>query len=200
MTKHEFLTALRKGLQGLPQADIEERLTFYGEIIDDKIEEGILEEDAVSDIGNIDELISGIIADTPFTKLVKEKITPKKKLNPWEKVLLVLGSPIWLSLAVAVIAVIFAIYVSIWSVIISLWAIFASLLCCAFAGIVTGIILAVVNNALTGIFMLGAGILCAGFSVFVFFGCKAVTKGILILTKKTAVWLKNCFIGKERAL
>ena len=29
MSKQEFLAQLRKGLSGLPQDDIEERLTFY---------------------------------------------------------------------------------------------------------------------------------------------------------------------------
>ena len=48
MNKQEFLSQLRKGLAGLPQNDIEERLAFYGEMIDDRIEEGLSEEEAVS--------------------------------------------------------------------------------------------------------------------------------------------------------
>ena len=48
MGKQEFLAQLRKGLQGLPQEDIEERLTFYSEMIDDRMEEGLSEEEAVS--------------------------------------------------------------------------------------------------------------------------------------------------------
>ena len=76
MSKQEFLVQLRKGLSGLPQDDIEERLTFYSEMIDDRMEEGLSEEDAVYEIGDIDELISQIVADIPLTKLVKEKISP----------------------------------------------------------------------------------------------------------------------------
>ena len=37
MRKQEFLAQLRKALSGLPQDEIEERLTFYGEMIDEKI-------------------------------------------------------------------------------------------------------------------------------------------------------------------
>ena len=44
MNKQEFLAGLRKGLSGLPQEDIEERLLFYSEMIDDRIEEGMEEE------------------------------------------------------------------------------------------------------------------------------------------------------------
>ena len=45
MTKKEFLSGLRKKLSGLPQEDSEERLNFYSEIIDDRVEEGLSEEE-----------------------------------------------------------------------------------------------------------------------------------------------------------
>ena len=197
MNKQAFLAQLRKGLSGLPKDDIDERLTYYGEMIDDRMEDGIPEETAVSEIGDVDGLVAQIIADIPLGKLVKEKITPKKKLRAWEIVLLVLGSPIWLSLLIAALAVIFSLYVVLWSVIIVLWAAFAALAACGLASMAAGVYFAVSGNALTGIAVIGAGIVCAGLAVFAFFGCKAATKGILSLTKKLAVWLKNCFIKKE---
>ena len=197
MNKQEFLVQLRKGLSGLPKDDIDERLTFYSEMIDDRMEEGLSEETAVREIGTVDELISQIIADIPLTKLVKERITPNKRLKAWEIVLLVLGSPIWLSILIAVFAVILSLYVSLWSVIIALWAVFVSLIGCVLGCIAGGIVFACCGNVLTGIAMIGASLVCAGLSVFMFYGCKAVTKGILILTKKLAVWIKNCFIKKE---
>ncbi len=197
MSKQEFLARLRKGLSGLPQDDIEERLTFYSEMIDDRMEEGLSEEDAVSAIGNVDEIVAQVIADIPLAKIAKERIKPKRRLKAWEAVLLALGSPIWLSLGVAAFAVILSLYVSLWAVIISLWAVFASLAACSVAGVAAGIGFAVGGNALSGIAMVGAGIACAGLAVFAFFACKAVTKGAVVLTKKTAIWIKNCFIKKE---
>ena len=163
------------------------------------MEDGIPEETEICEIGAIDELVSQIIADIPLTKLVKEKITPKKKMKAWEIVLLVLGSPIWLSLLIAAFAVIFSLYVVLWSVIISLWAAFASFVACGLAGIAAGVYFAAGGNALTGIAVIAAGIVCAGLSAFMVFGCKAATKGILKLTKKFAIWIKNCFIKKEEA-
>ena len=199
MNKQEFLAQLRKGLSGLPKDDIDERLMFYNEMIDDRMEDGIPEETAVCEIGTVDELVSQIIADIPLGKLVKEKITPKKKLKVWEIVLLVLGSPIWLSLGIAAFAVILSIYVVLWSMIIVLWAAFASFVACGLAGIAAGVYFAAGGNGLTGIATIGAGIVCTGLSVFMFFGSKAATKGILNLTKKLAIWIKNCFIKKEEA-
>ena len=199
MNKQEFLTQLRKGLSGLPKDDIDERLTFYSEMIDDRMEDGIPEETAVRETGSVDELVSQIIADIPLGKLVKEKITPKETLKAWEIVLLVLGSPIWLSLLVAAFAVVFSLYAVLWSAIIVLWAVFASFVACCLAGIVAGVYFAAGGNGLTGIAMIGAGIICAGLSVFMFFGSKAATKGILKLTKKLAIQIKSCFIRKEEA-
>lgn len=193
MNKQEFLGQLRKGLSGLPQADIEERLTFYREMIDDRMEDGLSEEEAVSAVGSVDQ----IIADIPLAKNVKEPFQPKRRLKAWEITLLVLGCPIWLSLGIAAVAVIFSLYVSLWSVIVSLWAGFGSLVGCAFGGIVGGIVIACNENVLSGVAMLAAGIACIGLSIFMFYGCKAATKAIVMLTKKFAAWIKSCFFKKE---
>ncbi len=199
MNKQEFLERLRKGLSGLPQQDIEERVTFYSEMLDDRIEEGMSEAEAINAIGTVDTIITQTLADTPLTKLVKEKAKPKRALKAWEIVLLVLGSPIWLSLGIAVFAVILSLYASLWAVIISLWTVFGSFTGCAIGGVVAGIVIACSGNALSGIAMIAAAIVCAGLSIFIFYGCKAATKGCLILTKMIAVWVKDCFIKKEEA-
>lgn len=199
MSKLEFLAQLRKGLSGLPQEDIEERLTFYGEMIEDRMEEGLLEDEAVSAVGSVDAIVAQVVADTSLAKIAKERIKSKRRLKAGEIVLLALGSPLWLSLCIAAAAVILALYVSVWAVIIFLWAIFVSLIACAIGGVVTGVVFAISGNGPAGVAMPAAGIVCAGLSVFMFYGCKAATKGALILTKKMVIWIKNCFIRKEEA-
>ena len=47
MKKKEFLDALSRGLSPLPKRERDERVNFYREMIDDRIEEGIPEEEAV---------------------------------------------------------------------------------------------------------------------------------------------------------
>ncbi len=197
MSKQEFIDKLRAKLSGLPKQELEERLNFYSEMIDDRMEEGHSEKEAVSEIGSVDEIAAQIVADIPLVKIAKEKIKPKRRLKAWEIMLLVLGSPIWLSLLIAAFAVILSLYASLWSVIISLWAVFGSLVCCAFGGIVAGIVFVLSGNGLTGIAMFGAGFLCAGLSIFLFFGCKTATKGTLLLTKKIALGIKNYFVKKD---
>lgn len=199
MLKQEFLAQLGKGLSGLPRDDLEERLNFYSEMIDDRMEAGLSEEEAVSAIGSVDQIATQIIADTPLAKLAKERIQPKRRLKVWEIVLLVLGSPIWFSLLVAAFAVVFSLYVVLWAVIISLWAVFVSVSASTLGGLASGIALATSGNSHAGIAMIGAGIVCAGLSILLFFGCKAATKGILWLTKKIALNIKSCFLKKEGA-
>lgn len=199
VTKLEFLMSLSNKLSGLPQSEIEERLNFYSEMIDDRIEEGFSEEEAVSQIGSVDEIVSQVIADIPIMKIAKEKIKTKRQLKTWEIVLLALGSPIWLALLISAFAVIFAVYVSLWSVIISLWAVEVSLSACSLGGIMSGIILIFTENSLSGALLIGSGIICAGLSIFIFYGCKAITKGLLLLTKRSVISIKNCFINKGDA-
>ncbi len=199
MNKKEFLSDLRKGLSGLPKDDIEERLTFYSEMIDDRIEEGFLEEEAISAVGSVDEIVAQIIADTPLTKIAKERIRPKRRLSAVEIVFLVLGSPIWISLVIAGFAVILSLYISLWSVIISLWAIFASFITCSVGGVLACVVFCSSGSCASGLVILAAGIVCAGLAIFMFYACKAAAKGALILTKKMAIWIKNCFIKKEVA-
>ena len=199
MSKQEFLDKLRLRLSGLPKQDVEERLSFFSEMIDDRMEEGLSEEEAVSGIGSVDETAEQIAAEIPLAKIVTEKIKPKRGLKAWEVVLLALGSPIWLSLAVAAFAVILSVYAVIWSVIISLWAVFASLIACALGGAAAGAVFICLGYGLTGFAMIGAGLVLAGLSVFLFFGCRAATGGALLLTKKFALGIKKCFVKKEEA-
>ena len=184
MNKQEFVERLRKGLSGLPQDDIEERLTFYSEMIDDRMEEGLSEEEAVGEIGSVDEIVAQVVAETPLARIAKERIRPKRRLGAGEILLLALSSPIWLSLGIAAFAVILSLYLSLWAVIISLWAVFASLAACAIGGVLAWVVFAMNGNGASGLAMLAAGFVCAGLAILMFYGCKTVTNGILILTKK----------------
>lgn len=198
MNKQEFLARLRKGLYGLPQNDIEERLAFYGEMLDDRMEEGLSEAESVLEMGDVDEIVRQTVADIPLTKVVKERIRPKKRLKAWEIVLLAAGSPILLSLGIAAAAVVLALYTVLWAVIVSLWAVFGVFAVCAVGSVPSCVIFAAGGSAVPGLAILSAGIVCAGLSIFMFCGCKEATKYILLFTKKITIWIKNRLIGKEK--
>ena len=197
MNKQDFLLRLRADISGLPQEDIEERAAFYNEMIDDRMEEGLSEEEAVAEIGSVDEIVQQIIADTPLTKIVKENVKPKRKLKTWEIVLLAVGSPIWVSLLIAAAAVVFSLYITLWALVISLWAVELTFAVCALGCIALSVVLTVNGNAMAGIASLGAGFVLAGLAIFLFFGCVAASKGAVLLAKKIVLWIKSIFMKKE---
>lgn len=191
MTKLQFLLVLQDRLSGLPQNDVEERLNFYSEMIEDRMEDGLTEEQAVMEIGTVDEIAAQIIADVAPIRTEKKKRAPERKLRVWEIVLLALGSPIWLSLLIAAFAIALSLYVSLWTVIISIWAIFASLIACNLGSIIAGVGFIFGGYPLSGILMLGASAVCAGLAILFFLGSHALTKGTALLTKKIAHGIKN---------
>ncbi len=197
MTKHEFITQLRDRLSELPEREVEERLSFYVEMIDDRIEDGHTEQEAVADLGPLDEVVAQIVADIPLLQIAKKRIKPTRRLKAWEIVLLAVGSPVWASLLIAALAVLIALYASFWAIIVSLWAAFGSLVGSALGGVISGLALSVGANLPAGMALIGAGIVCAGLSVLLFFACKAATKGLVVLASKTVLAVKRCLIKKE---
>ena len=199
MNKSEFLEALASGLRGLPREDIDERLDFYSEMIDDRVEEGISEEDAVAAIGSVDGVVSQIVEETPFSKIVKEKSRSKRKLSTWEIVFISVGSPIWLALLITAVAVIIFLYAVLWSLVAVAWSVFGAFAGCSVGGITLGILYIVWGRITDGIALIGVGLVLAGLAIFAFYGCIKATKGTVWLTKKTFLLIKKSFIGKERS-
>ena len=190
MNKQEFLKQLRNGLTGLSVEEIEERVIFYSEMIDDRMEEGLSEEKAVAEIGSVDTIVSQNVGDIVAPKDIKENIYPKKKFSTVEIILLILGSPIWFSLLIAAIAVVFSLYIS-------LWAVCGSFIICAISGIVAGIVFVIEGHGLTGMVMIATALICSGISIYLCFGCKSATQGLFKLVKKVFRWIKKSFVKEE---
>jgi uncharacterized membrane protein len=197
MNKYEFLGRLRERLAGLPPKDIEKSLDYYAEIIADRVEDGMSEEEAVAALGTLDEIVAQILEDTPLPKLVKEKVRPKRALRTWEILLIVLGFPLWLPLLIAFASVIFSVLAAIGSVIISLFAVAVAVGACTLAFIVAGLICFVTAKEALGIILIGTTLICAGLCILFFIGAKYAAKGILWLCKKGVRATKTCFVGKE---
>lgn len=197
MNKYEFLGRLRERLAGLPPKDIDASLDYYAELIADRIEDGMSEEEAVAAMGSIDEIVAQILEDTSLPKLVKEKVRPKRALRTWEILLIVLGFPLWLPLLIAFASVIFSILVAIGSVVISVFAVAVAVGACALAFIVAGLICFVTAKEALGTILIGATLICAGLCILFFIGATYASKGILWLCKKGIYAIKSCFVGKE---
>ncbi len=197
MSKTEFIEQLRAALNGLSEEDLKKSVDYYEEMIDDRIEDGISEEEAISGLGNIDEIKSRILEDIPIRKIVKEKIKPKRSLAGWEIALLVIGSPVWVPIVLSLIITGLSLYMSFWIIILSLYVTDLSLFLAGILGIVLAFMQT--NGFATGLFLSGIGVTLTGVSVLLFFGFNQITKGMFILSKKFVLWLKKLFVGEKKS-
>ena len=193
MNKAEFTQQLTNSLAGLSQYDTSRSVDYYTEMIDDRVEDGMTEEDAVAALGSIDEIRSKILEEVPITKIVKEKMTPKRSFGAGEIVLLVLGAPLWLPLLLAGIIVILAIYISFWSIIFSLYVADLSVFISGLAGLIVAVIKP--GEPLGALFYAGCGIALIGVAILLFFGFNQVTKGLLFISKMIILGIKKMFVG-----
>ena len=195
MNKEEFLGALRRALGKLPSYEVEQTITFYAEMIDDRIEDGMSEQDAIRELGPIDAIAAQITAETPaIPKAIAKANTGSRTLNI---VLLAVFSPIWIPIAIALAAAALCVYFAIWLTVFALWLTVALLLLCGPIGIV-GLIWCLANGyQLPALYILGCGLAGAGLGLFSWFGVLAASKGLIRLTHSFANWVKGLFVKRR---
>ena len=208
MNKTDFLAQLGRQLSGLSNADLEKSLAYYNEMIDDRIEDGASEEEAVSAVGTPQQAATQILAEMPLSKVLKVKMKRSERLPTWATVLLIIGSPIWLSLiitafavvvslAAAAFAIVVSVYAVLWSVLIILWAVGLAFVVSPLFGIFLLIVSVAGGNLGGGLALLGAGLTLGGISVFYLRFCLHCTKLVVKISKKFSLAVLSCFRKKE---
>lgn len=198
MTKQTFLAELSEKLSDLPKEDLREQLSFYSEMIDDLKEEGFSEEETFQKIGSADEVAERVISEYRFSESAPETAKPNRRVRPWVIVLLAVGSPIWLSLLIAALSVALSLYITLWSLIISFWAVVLAIAGCSAYGIASAAVFAFQGDFPRCIAMLGMGIFGIGCSILLFLGCVAASRGVVRLTVKIVLGIKNLITGRGR--
>ncbi|MEZ3496959.1 MAG: DUF1700 domain-containing protein [Lachnospiraceae bacterium] len=196
MNKAEFLAEIRRKIQGLPQSDIEKFLDYYAEMIDDYTEDGHTEEEAIRELGSVEQIVEQILKETPLPRLVQEKVRPTRTLRAGEIILLLLGSPLWVPMVLAVLALFFGAYVLLWTAVAVLYAIDLSAFACGAAGVFSILPFALSGNLLQGIFLLGVGLIGIGVGLLFLFVCNKVAVLILHGSKWLLLRVKHAFVGK----
>lgn len=198
MNKKEFLSQLAQALSAFPNEDAEKSLEFYSEMIDDRIEDGMTEEEAVATLGTVDQIVEQISMELPLPKLIKAKMRGNRLKNRWERALLCLGAPLWIPLLIAIAAILAAVYIVVWAVIVCLYA--ANL--CVAAGAVLGIAMTVTycssGKIAAGITFAGVALVCAGLAVLLLFGCNWCAKHLLRMSKRGYERFKALFVQRRR--
>lgn len=136
-------------------------LAYYSELIDDRIEGGMTESEAVAACGDVAQVAGQLLDDA------RTRGALRSRPRPVSIVLLALGSPLWAALILAAVAVVAALYITVWAILVSLFAVLASLLLAGVAGIVSCLIL-LGHNVATAFMVLGLGFCCAGIGLALF--------------------------------
>ncbi len=194
MNKTEFSQALRRALGKLPSYEVEQSIAFYEEMIADRMEDGMREEEAVA-LGPVEAIAAQIIAETPpIPKAIAKANTGSRTLNV---VLLVVFSPLWVPVVLVLALAVFMVYLSIWMVIVALWTAVAVLILCAPIGFFLLAWCLANGYPLTGLFQLGAGLAASGLGLFAWFGVLAASKGLVSLTGTFGRWVKSRFVKPD---
>ncbi len=197
MTKIEFLQTLAGRLKGLPEEDIRKSLDFYEEMLDDGMEEGIPEEEAVASLGDMEEIVGQILAEIPLTKLVGHKLKPKRALLGWEIALLIVGAPLWIPLLVVATVLLLGAAAIFWSISLILFVVDLGFAVGGVAGTFVGFIPLFTGGAASGLVIIGGSIMLAGLAIPIFYLSWTVTKGLYFTSKKILLSFKRKIVGKE---
>ena len=200
MRKQEFLDKLKASLWAMPEADKQRSMDYYAEMIDDRMEDGLSEEEAVAAIGDLDEIVRQILTESPRppATVKKEQKQQKRGLEPWMIVLLVLGSPLWISLVTAAVSVVFSVYVSLWSVVLVLYTVAVAVGAAAIGCIVGSFFM--IGRTATIAVAWGAALLCTGLAILLFLLGNLAAKGMIELTKLCWQGVKSIFQRKEQTV
>ena len=200
VNKMQFLQAVSEQTAGMPSTEINRLLEYYNEMIDEAVEEGLSEEEAVDRLGTWEEICTQIEEFRTSEPQIKEEPAkepqnpipekkPKKRISlpMWAVVLMILTSPIWgaivLSLGIAVFAVVASLVVIGGALVISLFAVVLSLAVVGVVGIPAAGVLFFAGSIATGLLSLGGGLVCGGFAILGWFMCLAFAKFVAVCVK-----------------
>ncbi len=177
----DFLIQLKERISHLPASEVARVLSYYSEMIQDRMEDGMSEDVAIISLGKIEDIVATIEDEVPLSAIVKEKVQKqveeKSKMSTERKLLiallLIITSPIWIGLIGGIIGII----VGLWGAYIGV--IGAYLGCTLFLGI---------GSLLSGIFSF---ITFDLFKAIAHIGLGLVGIGGFILLLKPVIWLSK---------
>lgn len=196
MTRTEFLSELEQRLSVLSECDRKRSLGYFEEMIADRMEDGMTEEEAVNSLESVDEIA---------TRILNESAEPETEEKPknfhgcpmWLAIVLaVLAAPIWLPVVCSIAVGLVCLYLVPWSLIFGL---FAAAVGCFFGGLFGGAVsLFVIPTAgiYSSMLMLGLSLFCVGIGILLVFPTVIFTRWLILGTKWC--WHKLVSFRKER--
>jgi uncharacterized membrane protein len=191
MKKVEFLKELEFYLQKMNTSEKNKFVIYYDEMISDYIENGVSEEEAIQRIGTPMKIAEELLADYDSVELK----LPSTGSKAWNRILTIIGFPLWGSVLLTVILFVFSIYILIWCVPIAAGAGCAGFFASSIVGIV-GTPFVISKSVSIGIIQLGTSIASIGISVLLGIVAIDLSKRFINITKLFNVKLVTLFKKK----
>ena len=200
MKKEEYLEGLRTALRAakLPSSAIAEGVEFYTEAIDDRMEEGASEEEAVARMGSLEDARAAVSAEVPpVPRRIARLSTGSHALDI---ALAVIACPVWIPFALACIGILASVYLALWLVVAAVW----MLLTVAFLTGAVGVFAAfwgVASGApAMGLLGLGIGLAASGIALLAVPLAAWATSALVKLAERFGRWVAGLFMrGRKEA-
>ncbi len=190
MTKNEFTKVLKSRISHLPKSERRRILTYYYEMISERMEDGMNEAEAIDALGNLDELLAEY---SPAPKEPKRGV----KLRAWHIIMLILGAPLWISFVAVMLCLLLVFYVVIWALVVVFYAVFLALAASGFALIMASFFSFFSGGAPYFFVLMGAGSFLSGLAVLWLIPCNFFAKAMAKLTGKSAKGMFRFFFKKR---
>lgn len=186
MNKEEYLSKLREELTEIAISNVEGRIEYYSEMIDDRIEDGMTEEEAVDSMESIESIVETSKLEKPVPVLVKEKVqksreeAEKKGHGVLWMILAIIGFPIWLPLLCVIGCILLTLYILLWTVVIVCYSVEFAFGVSALACLVVPFLLMFAGISLPSVIIcLGGALLFGGLTVLLWKPIVALTKAAI---------------------
>jgi uncharacterized membrane protein len=183
----------------LSEEDIDKALDFYMEAINDRIDDGLTEEQAIKAVGTSDEVAEQILMDTPLPKLVSATVKPQRKLKAWEIILIVLGAPVWIPIAIALLSVALAVFITLFALMFALAAVLIGFVISGIALLIMAVIAVFAGGAGTALLKFAVGLVAIGVGILLFIPVKAAVLWLIELCGRFFKWIKKQFVKRKNS-
>ena len=178
MNKAQFLRTLGERLRGLPEIDIARSLDYWEEMIDDRTEDGMSEEEAVAAMGDPEAVAREILQGAGLSQAPASPAAEKRSGGFGRGLLIALASPFILVFWVLMLAA----AIVLWCVPVTFWAVFAGIAATAVGCIPAAVFSFASGGAARGLLFAGGALFSAGLAVYLWYFALLITKGIAWLT------------------
>ncbi len=167
MTKREFFDALTARMKSLPKEEQNRVIRYYNEVLEDYMEDGMTESEAVAQLEDVDTIAKRILLEYAMESHNKAPVeaNPVYKAEKYKKqgnvlmvVLALITIPFWGSILVSLLGAVFAIAAALFCIPISLGA--AAIGCMAMTPV-----LIFTGQVGKGFFVLAAGLICVALTM-----------------------------------